>query len=519
MLTADTDIQRRRFDRFLWINFPILFCFVVLIAASVFLYNYSFYYYDLAKDQAIARAQETIRRVVTDVSQVFYSYDSILKSSVALLGDEAIATLPDPTKNRLASRMVEQFPYVTSIVFLDVGGAVRISSGGDPTAEQAYGRADFFREQVSGALVGPYLAFTMRTWFDRPDYQIAISRRMTYDGQFKGVGAVFIRLSDFRDQFTNINIDAGNMIALVHESGQTLTRKPSKDGLGDFGVELSSEDRARFSAASEGTFVAEAPVDGRERLFVFQRVPDWPLVLVFGVPVTVVYGEWRQRMTLVSTGAGLVCAGFLFLGFRLRRERIRRVEAEAALEHLSMTDFLTGLANRRRFDEVLQREYRRAQRTGSWLSVAIIDADSFKALNDRYGHSAGDETLKMIAEAITQNVRRVTDLASRLGGEEFGIILPDTSASAAFEIVERIRRAMEESAAREHGPPSTTLSAGIASNKDRPAPDSMRSLIEAADQALYRAKHGGRNRTELASAVSGVAADPERQWEHRGVSP
>jgi len=90
-----------------------------------------------------------------DVSQVFYSYDSILKSSVALLGDEAIATLPDPTKNRLASRMVEQFPYVTSIVFLDVGGAVRISSGGDPTAEQSYGRADFFREQVSGALVGP----------------------------------------------------------------------------------------------------------------------------------------------------------------------------------------------------------------------------------------------------------------------------------------------------------------------------------------------------------------------------
>ncbi|WP_051356463.1 GGDEF domain-containing protein [Azorhizobium doebereinerae] len=500
MIEADANVERSGFGRFLWINSPVIFCLLASIALVVAVYNYSFYYYNFAKDQAISQAQETIRRVVMDVSQVFYSYDSILKSSIALLGDEAIAILPDGTKNRLVSRMVAQFPYVTSVVFLDVGGAVRISSGGDATAEQTYGLADFFREQVSGALVGPYLAFTMRTWFDRPDYQVAISRRMTYDGQFKGVAVVFIRLSDFRDQFTNINIGAGNMIALVHESGHILTRKPSKDGRGDFGIELPKADKARFAAASEGTFVATSPVDGRERLFVFQRVPDWPLDLVFGVPVSAVYGEWRHRMTLAGMGAALVCAGFLFLGFRLRRERIRRVDAEAALEQLSVTDFLTGLANRRRFDEVLQREFRRALRTDAWLSVVIIDADRFKALNDRHGHSAGDETLKRIAAAITQNVRRVTDLAARLGGEEFAIVLPDTSAAAAFEIVERIRLAMEASVRHEFGPPSTTLSAGIASTKDRPPPDNVAGLLEAADQALYRAKHGGRNRTELAAA-------------------
>ncbi len=519
LLTDETKFQRRQFDRLLWINFPILFCCVVVVLAAALLYNYSYYYYGLAESQAISRGKDAIRRVVLDVSQVFYSYDSVLKSSVALLGDEAIATLPDATKNRLASRMVEQFPYVTSIVFLDANGMVRVSPGGDPTVGFDYGAADFFSEQISGALVGPYLAFTTRTRMNKPDYQIAMSRRMTYDGQFRGVAVVFIRLGDFRDQFTNINVDTGNMLALVHENGRTLTRKPSSDGQGDFGVELSPADRARFIAEGEGTFTAASPVDGRERLFVFQHLPEWPLVLIFGVPVTSVYGEWRQRITLVGAGAGLVCAGFLFLGFRLRRERIRRVEAEAALEHLSMTDFLTGLANRRRFDEVLQREYRRTQRTESWLSVVIIDADRFKALNDRYGHSAGDETLKMIAAAITQHVRRVTDLAARLGGEEFAIILPDTSAAAAFDVVERIRSVMEERVGSEQGPPATTISAGIASTKDRPPPDSMRSLIEAADRALYRAKHLGRNRTELASAVNSVAADPEQQWEHRGVSP
>ena len=487
--------------------------------ASGYLYFYSFYYYDLAKNQAIARAQETIRRVVMDVSQVFYSYDSVLKSSVAMLGDEALATLPDATKNRVASRMVAQFPYVSSIVFLDAEGVVRVSSGGEAGTGRDYGLADFFREQISGALVGSYLAFTMGSGPDRPDYHIAISRRMTYDGQFKGVAVVFIRLSDFRDQFTNINIDAGNMLALVHDSGQTLTRKPSSDGRGDFGVQITAQERARFAAENEGTFVADSPVDGRERLFVFQRLPEWPLELIFGVPVTRVYGEWRQRMSLMGGAAGLVCAGFLFLGFRLRRERIRRAEAEAALEHLSMTDFLTGLANRRRFDEVLQREYRRAQRTEAWLSVVIIDADRFKALNDRYGHSAGDETLKMIAAAITQSVRRATDLAARLGGEEFAIVLPDTSAAAALDVAERIRRTMEARAADEEGAPATTISAGIASTKDRPPPDTVRALIEAADQALYRAKHLGRNRIELASAnpkvqaaatVEGPLADPGR---------
>ncbi len=504
MVESDTHVEGRRFSRFFWINFPIFVCIVISAATAIAIYNYSFYYYSHAKAQAISRAQETIRRVAMDVTQVFYSYDSILKSSIALLGDDAIATLSEPTKNRLMGRMVSQFPYVASIVFLDGAGAVQISSGGEGLAQRSYALEDFFREQVSGALVGPFLAFSVGTWFDRPDYQIAISRRMTYDGQFKGVGVAFIRLSDFRDQFTNINIDAGNMIALMHESGHVLTRRPSKDGRGDFGDELPKADRERLATASEGTFVATSPVDGRTRLFVFQHLPDWPLELVFGVPVSVVDGEWRHRMSLTGTGAALVCAILLFLSLRLRRERIRRVDAEDQLALLSMTDFLTGLPNRRRFDEVIQREYRRAQRTDAWLSVAIIDADRFKALNDHFGHAAGDETLKMIANAIAHNARRATDLAARLGGEEFALVLPDTSAAAAFEIVERIRRTMEDHLRREAGPPCTTISAGIACTKDRPAPASVDALIEAADQALYRAKHGGRNRTELSTAVSPV---------------
>lgn len=501
MSRSETNGAHRGFGRLLWINAPVVFCLLAIVAVGVGLYNYSLQYYQQAKAQAVLQAEETIRRVVLDVTQVFYAYDSILKASIALLGDEAIEALPEDKKNQLVSRVLAEFPYVHALLFLDANGDVRISSGRETAPGAGYASTDFFRVQVSGALVGPYLTVTRAEKAANPE--VAISRRMTYDGQFKGVAVAFIRLSDFRDQFTNIHIGEGNTLALAHEGGRILTRRPAQDGKGDFGVRLSAEERARVSL-NAGTYVAASAVDGRERLFVFQHVPDWPLDLIFGVPVEVIDGAWRQRMTLAGGGSALVCAGLLLLGFRLRRERIRRVEAEAVLEQMSVTDFLTGLPNRRRFDEVLQREFRRAERTYAWMSVVIIDADHFKALNDRYGHAAGDETLKLISHIITQNVRRAGDFAARLGGEEFALILPDTPAAAAFEIMERIRLAMEHSVGLEQGPPSTTLSAGIASTHDRPRPENCKILFERADQALYRAKRAGRNRTELAAALQAV---------------
>ncbi|WP_188576192.1 GGDEF domain-containing protein [Azorhizobium oxalatiphilum] len=504
MIGSDTNNAKRGFGRRLWINAPIIFCIAAVVAVGLALYNYSETYYQQAQARAVSQAQDTIRRVMLDVSQVFYSYDSILKASIALLGDAALEALPEDTKDRLLSRMLAEFPYVHALLFLGENGEVRFSAGRERVPEQGFSGADFFSVQVSGALVGPYLAVTRQDGASGPE--VAISRRVTYDGQFRGVAVAFIRLSDFRDQFTNIHIGDGNSIALAHENGRILTRRPALDGQGDFGVRLSATERARL-AINAGTYLAVSAVDGKERLFVFQHVPDWPLDLIFGVPVSVIDQAWRDRMTLASGGAGLVCAGLLLLGVRLRRERVRRVAAEAALEQLSVTDFLTGLANRRRFDEVLQREFRRAERTYAWMSVVIIDADHFKALNDRYGHAAGDETLKLIAATITQHARRAGDFAARLGGEEFALVLPDTPASAAFEIMERIRIAMERSVGLEAGPPSTTLSAGVASTHDRPRPETWRVLFERADQALYRAKREGRNRTELAAAQP--AAQPE----------
>ena len=175
------------------------------------------------------------------------------------------------------------------------------------------------------------------------------------------------------------------------------------------------------------------------------------------------------------------------------RDVSRRKAAEAQLAHFAAHDPLTGLANRRRFDEAIEREWRRAKRTGSTLALLMIDADRFKRLNDTFGHMRGDEVLKAIAGLIDGSIRRPGDMAARFGGEEFVAILPDTDAAGAATIAERIRRNVELRAGEDAGPSTVTVSIGVSAM--RPADGASASdLVASADLALYRAKAAGRNR-------------------------
>ena len=121
------------------------------------------------------------------------------------------------------------------------------------------------------------------------------------------------------------------------------------------------------------------------------------------------------------------------------------MRAESELVMLARTDGLTGANNRRSFGEVLDLEWRRARRARSVFSLLFVDVDRFKAFNDTYGHQAGDDALAAVARSIGDNIRRPADTAARYGGEEFVVILPDTPATGATEIAERIRAAIDAS--------------------------------------------------------------------------
>jgi diguanylate cyclase (GGDEF)-like protein len=166
------------------------------------------------------------------------------------------------------------------------------------------------------------------------------------------------------------------------------------------------------------------------------------------------------------------------------------------LKSMAWLDGLTGIPNRRRFDEVMEAEWKRAQRTGTQLSVILVDVDHFKDFNDHYGHIAGDSCLKMVASTLASSVTRAGDLVARFGGEEFALLTPGTSTDGVRLLAERLRSNIEKQhILHECSSASSwvTISAGYASViPSKNGSPSM--LLEEADQMLYCAKKLGRNR-------------------------
>lgn len=178
-------------------------------------------------------------------------------------------------------------------------------------------------------------------------------------------------------------------------------------------------------------------------------------------------------------------------------ERTLQLEAaNARLEELATRDALTGLANRRRFQDFLTQEWQRSRRTGAPLALVLLDVDFFKMFNDTHGHPGGDECLRRVAEVLRTTVNRATDLPARYGGEEFAVVLSDTNREGARVVAEAIRSRVEALAIA-HGAsaagPNVTVSLGIAVATGT-GTSSAEDLIASADQALYRAKAEGRNR-------------------------
>jgi diguanylate cyclase (GGDEF)-like protein len=273
---------------------------------------------------------------------------------------------------------------------------------------------------------------------------------------------------------------------------------------------------------------------------------NWPLRDVAGVPVAALRAYW-PRQGLAHAEALLGRVGALVLGLaaslalglmlvpsrlvivrlerlgremreiRQSRDWARRVSVRGAdelaelaegtnallaiiadqvqaLEALTRSDPLTGLANRRGFDERLHQALGQSRRDGRPLCLLLADVDFFKRYNDHYGHQQGDQALKTVAACLSQSARRPADLAARLGGEEFALLLPDTDLPGARHCATALQRAMREAAVvHEAGPDSGVLGLSLGLAQLQPEDDAERLYLRA-DQALYRAKQGGRNR-------------------------
>lgn len=180
------------------------------------------------------------------------------------------------------------------------------------------------------------------------------------------------------------------------------------------------------------------------------------------------------------------------------RNQVELRSARDKLVRLAITDGLTGIANRRQFDEQLAHEWHRASRMNQSLAIAMVDVDWFKNYNDYYGHQAGDECLRQVAQVLVSSAKRVSDFVARYGGEEFALILPTTHGQAALTVANNACIGLSQlalpHALSEFG--CVTLSAGVAVGVPT-VHETAERLVEHADKALYMAKHQGRNQAIL----------------------
>ena len=228
------------------------------------------------------------------------------------------------------------------------------------------------------------------------------------------------------------------------------------------------------------------------------------LSLLVAVPLMwLTLGTVDASGILLSALIPAVTAPWLFLAFCRLVTKLQAAQEE--LRRLSITDELMQIANRRHFMEMGGSEMARVRRYGGIFSLAVLDLDGFKALNDQFGHAAGDAMLREVGDAL-RNATRTPDLIARLGGEEFVVLLPYTDAEGAMEIGERLRRRVAGIAMLWDGGQTIRITASVGVATWDPSVEKLEELLRQADHAMYSAKRGGRNR------VSGERALPGGEW-------
>jgi diguanylate cyclase (GGDEF)-like protein len=331
------------------------------------------------------------------------------------------------------------------------------------------------------------------------------TRRLDHaDGTFSGVAIAPISLQYFARTYAHVDVGRSGSITLLAENGTIMFRKPRSF------IGRRMTDAGMFAPAYKsrpaGWFIRSSHVDGIRRLFAFRRLHNYPLIVQVAFAESDYLADWETATRTSAVVVFFIILTVCGLAGVLDIQIGRRKRAEDTLARLALLDGLTGLANRRQFDTMLEREWRRGARDGTALAVLMIDVDNFKSYNDLYGHQLGDKALQTIAQTIAANVMRPTDIAARYGGEEFVVILPGTDLSSAMTVAERIRTAVIDSALAHQGAPSglASVSIGVAGTVP-PSIGARCALVEAADRALYDAKRTGRNRISVSPCAPGAA--------------
>lgn len=403
--------------------------------------------------------------------------------------------------NDILERKIRTHPWIFGFGIMNLKGIFVAGVDREGPVKGSVGADRSFREYFSYLAMHPKEEYHCSGAFQEmntKDIWFAYSRAIRVNGR-KGLwGVIYAGLyaKNMAELFGEGGFARSGAVAVVDGSGKLLLHIPHVNGADGQRAAYPELDVFLPTGQSQFEGITVSPWDGQRRISAFHRVENLPYTIVVSSALSEDLGQWRSQLRYHI--AGVLAIILLLMGTALLAGRLLKaknlLEVQAIeLEHQAKTDVLTGISNRRHFFEMAEREMMRARRSEKPMAMLMIDIDHFKKINDKCGHSAGDEVLKSLS-LTSQGMIRNIDVFGRIGGEEFAIVLPETSMEQATTVAERLRDKLSEThlelANGERIP--FTVSIGVSVLKDEDV--SVEELLKRADEAMYRAKKHGRNR-------------------------
>ncbi len=465
------------------------------VCAICVVFGYTLYgSYEDIHNEARSSARNIAEALTQDITRNLETLDLSLQAAVEGWQQPDIHTLRPELQNMIL--------FDRSASSADTGGIIILNAQGDIVSEARsvvprkgnFADREFFRAHVDNPNRGLFISAPFESRLGG-GWMIGVSRRINNpDGSFGGVASAGVKLDYFKRIYSRIYMGKSSAITLVSTDGTIIMRYPFvPDQIGKSVAESSSF--KQMVGKREGTYHAASIFDGIDRMYYFKAIEPFPIMQSVALSHEEIFAAWWRKSTTLILILCALCIAIASLTAIFASELSRRIAAEAQLAAAARTDALTKLGNRRMFDETLEYEWARAARERATVSLLMIDADHFKAYNDTYGHVAGDAVLASLGACIGARLRRPADVGTRYGGEEFAVILPNTSPRGALRLAELIRRGVEELGIKHSGSATgfVSVSIGVASANLATAKEAV-DLVMYADAALYAAKAEGRNR-------------------------
>lgn len=412
----------------------------------------------IAAWQNAARASENIATTLAhSVDEAFADIDRALASAQAAAETHDISKLSPELRESVLFGAAARLNVLETLMVVSPDGRALYRFPAGPADGRDLSDQGFFKSQLNGKGQA-YLGGPSPGLLRQNVATLVFSRRLSQpDGLFDGVVVATMPLDVVHRLLASVDIGPHGIVVLVRNDGRILMREPSTDGQGNAGRDLSAARPFRRMMADPAiAFTDVSTTDGVNRFYVNRPLANAPVMLSVAFSVDDVLAQWHQQALFLMIGGASLCLAVIGLIIAFFRAMESRFRIEQELEGLVYTDKLTGLPNRRHFDEMLHREWRKAARSDEPLSVLMVEIERFSHITSLLGHAASDQFLRNVSENLRGALKRPADTVARYGTDEFAVLLPDTSRTGAARIAERLKQAIESvPAAGRNGQPVT----------------------------------------------------------------